>query len=87
VLCARCQWNRGGGERLMGGLRKQCRAAVLLTSGARRAAGEGERSGALTGETGLSAGVGSGEAAACVGRMWARVGRPGKEKGGPSPDE
>jgi hypothetical protein len=44
--------------------------------------GEVERSGVLTGGTGLSAGVGGGEAAACVGRAWACVGRPRKEKVG-----
>jgi hypothetical protein len=36
-------------------------------SGARQAAIEGERSGALIGRTGLSAGVDDGEAAACAG--------------------
>jgi hypothetical protein len=71
-----------GGERLMGGPRQQCRAAVPLTSGARRAAGEGERSGALISETGLSARVEGGEAVACTGRAWAHVSRPGKEKVG-----
>jgi hypothetical protein len=81
---ARCQPNRGGGERLTGGPRQQCRAAVPLTSGARRATGEGERSEALTGGTGLSAGVDGGEAAACAGHAWAG---PGRKKGGPSPDE
>jgi hypothetical protein len=55
-----------------------------LTSGARRAAREGERGEALTGGTGLSAGVDGGEAAACVGRAWAG---PGRKKGGASPDE
>jgi hypothetical protein len=69
------------GERLTGGPRKQCWAAVPLTSGARRAAGEGERGGALIGGTGLSAGVHGGEAAAYVGRTWAG---PGTKKGGPS---
>jgi hypothetical protein len=51
-------------------------------SGARRAAGEVERSGALTGGTGLSTGVGRGEAVAGVGHAWACVGRPRKEKVG-----
>jgi hypothetical protein len=55
----------------MGGLRQQCRAAVSLTGGAHRAAGEGERRGALTGGTGLSTGVGGGEAAAYAGCTWA----------------
>jgi hypothetical protein len=64
----------------MGGPQQQCQAAVSLTSGAHRAAGEGERSRALTGGTGLSAGVGGGEATACAERTWARVGQPGKEK-------
>jgi hypothetical protein len=59
----------------MGEPRQQCGAAVPLTSGARRAAGEGERSGALTGGTGLSAGVDGGEAASCTGRPWAGPGR------------
>jgi hypothetical protein len=59
----------------MGGPRQQCRAVVSLTSGARRAAGEGERSGALTGGTGLSAGVGGGETMACTGHEWAGPGR------------
>jgi hypothetical protein len=54
---------------------------------ARRAAGEGERSGTLTGGTGLLVGAGGGEAAACAGRAWVHVGRLGKEKGAPSPDE
>jgi hypothetical protein len=54
--------------RLTGGPRQQCRVAVPRMSGARRAAGEGERGGALTGGTGLSAGVDGGEAAACAGR-------------------
>jgi hypothetical protein len=66
----------------MGGPRQQCQAVVSLTSGACRAVGEVERSGVLTGGTGLSVGVGGGEAAACVGRAWARVGRPRKEKVG-----
>jgi hypothetical protein len=76
---ARCRPNRGGRERLTGGSWQQCWAAVPLTSGAHQVAGEGEgeRSGALTGGTDLSAGVDGG----------ARVSRPGKEKGGPSPDE
>jgi hypothetical protein len=52
---------------------------VPLTSRARQAAGEGERSGALTGGTGLSAGVDGGEATACVG--CARAG-PGRKKVG-----
>jgi hypothetical protein len=51
-------------------------------SGVRRAVGEGERSGALTGGTGLSAGVGGGEATASVRRALTRVGRPRKEKVG-----
>jgi hypothetical protein len=51
-------------------------------SGACRAAGEGERGGALTGGTGLSAGMDGGEAVACAGRAWACVSRPGKEKVG-----
>jgi hypothetical protein len=80
----RCQLNRGRGERLTSGPRQQCWAAVPLTSGARRAAGEAERGGALTGGTGLSAGVDSGEAATCAGRAWAG---PGRKKGGPSGDE
>jgi hypothetical protein len=58
--------------------------AVSLTSGACRAAGEGERNGALTDGTSLSAGVGGGEAAAYAGCAWARVGWPGKEKVGPA---
>jgi hypothetical protein len=66
----------------MGGPRQQGRAAVSLTSEAHRAAGAGERSGALTGGTGRSVGVGNGEAAAGAGHAWARVGRPGKEKVG-----
>jgi hypothetical protein len=66
----------------MGGPRQQCRAAVPLMRGARRTAGEGERSGALTGGTGLSAGVDGGEAATCAGRAWARESWPGKEKVG-----
>jgi hypothetical protein len=53
-------------------------------SGPRRAAGEGERGGALTGGTSLSAGMDGGEAAACAGRAWAD---PGRKKGGPSLDE
>jgi hypothetical protein len=53
----------------MGGPQQQCRAVVLLTSGAHRAAGEGERGGALTGGTGLSAGLDGGEAAAYAGRV------------------
>jgi hypothetical protein len=39
----RCRPNRGGGVRLTGGPRQQCRAAVTLMGGARQAAGEGER--------------------------------------------
>jgi hypothetical protein len=39
------------------------------------AAGEGEMSRALTGRTGLSAGVDVGEATASVGRAWAGPGR------------
>jgi hypothetical protein len=73
--CARCRPNRGGGEKLTGGPRQQCRAAVPLTSEACRAAGEGERSGALTGGTGPSAGVDGGEAAAYAGHAWAGPGR------------
>jgi hypothetical protein len=42
---------------------------------AHRAVGEGERSEALTGGTGLSAGVDGGEAAAGAGRAWAGPGR------------
>jgi hypothetical protein len=38
-------------------------------------AGEGERGGALTGGTGLSAGVDGGEAVAYAGRTWAGPGR------------
>jgi hypothetical protein len=64
-----------GGERLTGGPRQQCRAAVSLMSEARRAVGEGERSGAVTGRIGLPAGVGGGEAAACARRTWAGPGR------------
>jgi hypothetical protein len=60
----------------MGGSWQQCWAAVPRTSGARRAAGEGERGGALTGGTGLSASVDGEEAVACMGRTWA--GRGGK---------
>jgi hypothetical protein len=41
---------------------------VPLMSGARQAAGEGERGGALTGGTSLSVGMDGGEAAACAGR-------------------
>jgi hypothetical protein len=51
---------------------------------AHRAAGEGERGRALTGGTGLSAGVDDGEAAAYAGHAWAG---PGRKKGGPSRDE
>jgi hypothetical protein len=65
----------GEGERRTGGSRQQCRAMVPLTSGAHRAVGEGERDGALTGGTGLSAGVDGGEAGACAGRAWAGPGR------------
>jgi hypothetical protein len=49
----------GEGERLTGGSRQQCWAAVLLTSGA------------LTGGTSLSAAVGGGEATTCTARAWA----------------
>jgi hypothetical protein len=75
ALCARYRPNRGEGERLTGGRRQQCQAAVLLMSGARRAAGEGERSGALIGRIDLLAGVDGGEAAPCAGRAWAGPGR------------
>jgi hypothetical protein len=68
-----------GGERLTCGPRQQCRAALPLTSGAHRAAGEGERGGALTGGIDLSAGVDGGEAAACAWRAWAG---PEREKVG-----
>jgi hypothetical protein len=59
---------------------------VPLTSGARRAAGEGEgeRSRALTGGTGLSAGVDTGRLRPARGAHGPA--REGK-KGGPSPDE
>jgi hypothetical protein len=61
------------------GRSNSARATVPLTSGAHRAAGEGERSGALTGGTGLLVGMDGGEAAACAGCTWAG---PGKKKVG-----
>jgi hypothetical protein len=67
ALCMRCWPNRGGGERRTSGSLQQCRVVVPPTSGARRAAGEGERGGTLTSGTGLSAGVDGGEAAAARG--------------------
>jgi hypothetical protein len=67
----------------MGGPRQQCRAAVTLTSGAHRAAGEGEERGADRRDRPVS---GRGQRGGC-GLRGAHVGRPEKEKGGPSPDE